>query len=129
MDLVQLLIVEKGVFIDVKSVNIFQWNAFHLLCQYQYAHKSLLQIVQLLLQEGVDVNAKTQEGYNALHILCGKYDHQEDLLLDLVSLLKESGIDLKAKTNEGFTASYILRNINPAGNRMTKVIELLSHDD
>ncbi len=52
-----------------------------------------------------NINEKTPDGWNPLHLLCDNY--QGDNLENLILLLKDSNIDLKATTNEGFTASYL----------------------
>lgn len=91
-----------------------------------YRHDNLIQLIKFLLAKGADVNAKTPDGRNPLHLLCEHYEH--DNLLDFVVLLKNNSIDLKAKTKEGYAASHILQNTNPAANRMIKVIEFPPSD-
>ncbi len=65
-----------------------------------------LQLIQLLLWQGSDVNATDDEGWNSLHYLC-RYHHFGNLKEAINILLKE-GIDVNAKTANGFNALHLL---------------------
>jgi ankyrin repeat protein len=60
--------------------------------------KGLVQIVEILLEKGADVNAKDQDGDTALIRASGE-GH-----IDVVKLLLEQGADVNAKNNAGATA-------------------------
>jgi len=49
-------------------------------------------LVQLLIENGADVTANTLDGYNALHILCRKYE--PDNLINIVRIFIDKGVDV-----------------------------------
>lgn len=69
-----------------------------------------MDVIQLLVQKGLNLTAKTSDGFTALHCLCEHYTHEN--LIDLVQLLVEKGVDVQAKTSKGATAIELL-NLNP----------------
>lgn len=74
-----------------------------------YKHDNLEELMKPLIKRGVDVNAKTPDGRNALHILFGNYKHQN--LITLVEILKSKNIDMNAETDQGWKPlHYLCRN-------------------
>jgi ankyrin repeat protein len=59
----------------------------------------LIELVELFLERGVDVNWVNSEGWNALHLVCRFYK-QDNLIADVVKLLLDY-IYVKNKTKEG----------------------------
>ncbi|KZR98305.1 Uncharacterized protein APZ42_006341, partial [Daphnia magna] len=60
----------------------------------------------LLIQLGIDVNAKDNDGRNALHYLCQFQSNSN--LLDAIQLLIQLGIDVNAKDKLGQNALHYL---------------------
>lgn len=74
-----------------------------------------MNVAELLVAKGSDVNAKTRAGYTPLHYAArrGYYN--------VVDLLLEKGADINAKTEDGRTALDCARAANHAD-----VVELLT---
>jgi ankyrin repeat protein len=62
------------------------------LCHY-YQNENLIDIIRLLVENGIDVNRKTNVGWNALTFLCCFY--QKENLIEIIQLLIETGIEVK----------------------------------
>jgi ankyrin repeat protein len=73
----------------------------HLFCQ-KYQDDNLIEIIQLLIQHGIDVNCKTNAGSNALTLLCEFY--QKENLIEIIQLLIHHGIDINCKNTVGQNA-------------------------
>ncbi len=52
----------------------------------------MLEIVDLLLKAGIDVNCTGSDGWNAFHLLCRNYPHSN--LIQIVQLLIQQGINV-----------------------------------
>jgi len=52
--------------------------------------------VKLLIEKGVDLNARANSGGTALSFLCKRYPHEEELL-KAVRLFMDEGFDMTAK--------------------------------
>ena len=92
-----------------------------------YGHDNLIELVQPLIERGIDIHATDPNGVNALHNLCQYYVHEN--LVDLIRLLEKSNIDLQVKTNEGYSALRLLAFDNPANfSSKRTVIEILSKE-
>jgi hypothetical protein len=83
------------------------WNHIPLLalCRF-YNKENLIDIVRLLIDKNIDVNSKTNDGWNALHLLSRNYDKEN--LIDIVRLLIDKNIDVNSKTNDGWNAMNFL---------------------
>jgi ankyrin repeat protein len=68
------------------------------LCQ-NYKNENLIDIVQLFIENGIDVNWKNRAGWNALLFLCKNYVN--DNLIEIVRLLIEHGININHTAYEG----------------------------
>ena len=79
--------------------------AFHLLCT-NYMGTNLIDALRLLIENGMDVNAKTNNGSSTLHCLCSFPVITN--LFGIVRLLLDSGIDVNAINSCGFTGLYYL---------------------
>ena len=64
-----------------------------------YRGSDLKDVARLLLQKEIDVNAKTNNGYNTLHLLCTSYKGND--MLDIVQLLIENGVDFNGRNVNG----------------------------
>ncbi|XP_057371817.1 serine/threonine-protein phosphatase 6 regulatory ankyrin repeat subunit A-like [Daphnia carinata] len=62
--------------------------------------------IESLMQLGVDLNAKDDDGWNALLLVCRK--NSSPHLIDAIKLLIELGIDKGAKINDGANALHLL---------------------
>ncbi len=95
--------------IDLKHRNSDGFTALHYLCQC-YAHENLLEVAKLLIENGVDVNAKDYSAFrlNAFHYLCHYYPH--DNLIKVVQLFINNGLHLAGKVglSEGWTSLLLL---------------------
>lgn len=71
-----------------------------------YKHNNLLQLVKLLIDNGVDVAAKEPKGWTAIYFLCRYYAH--DNLFLSVKLWIEKEADVTAEMFDGWTALHYL---------------------
>lgn len=81
-----------------------------------YGHDNLIQLVELLIERGIDVTATNTDGWNVLHNLCRYYGHGK--LFDLILLLKKTNINMEARTKEGYNA-FILMNFENRDNNFS----------
>jgi len=104
---------------SLKDRNKDGMNALHLLCASSYKDENLIELIQLLIDGGIDINAQDKEDLNALHhILCSSrnYDYSRGeeettnvmALVNFVHLLIENKIDTKAKTKSGLCCALQL---------------------
>ena len=61
--------------------------------------KKMDEIIEFLIEKGIDVNSKTSGGWNVLHILCKNYQGED--LEKIVQLLMRKKIDVAAETKDG----------------------------
>ena len=81
------------------------FNALHLLCAYNNNGNLFEKLIRLLIENGIDVNEKTDRGFNALLLL---YRNKIELhLLNVVRLLIEKGIEINAKYGDGESALHL----------------------
>ena len=80
---------KMGAKIQVAKLNKSLFNA---------AKVGSLSVVKAALENGADVNAKTNDGWTALMYASYKKP------IDVAKLLIENGADVNAKTNDGWTA-------------------------
>ncbi|XP_057371130.1 serine/threonine-protein kinase/endoribonuclease IRE1-like [Daphnia carinata] len=66
--------------------------------------------IESLMQLGVDLNAKDDDGWNALHLLCS--NDSSPHLIHAIQLFIELGIDKDAKINDGSNALHLLCSNN-----------------
>lgn len=99
-------------------------NALLKLSRY-YGYENLIELVQPLIDFGIDVNATDAEGWNALHNLCRYYKHND--LIDMIRLLHKSRIEFEVKTKEGSIQFYLEAFANnPAMQQnVDEIIEIL----
>ena len=95
----QLLIVKDEIFEG--------WNQIPLLalCRF-YDKENLIDIVRLLIDKNIEVNCKTKDGWNALHLVCEYYNKEN--LIDVVRLLIDKYINVHCKTNDGLNSLNIV---------------------
>ncbi|XP_057365474.1 calcium-dependent protein kinase 2-like [Daphnia carinata] len=62
--------------------------------------------IKELIQFGINLNAKDNNGMNALHLLCRYYSNPK--LTDAIQLVVKSGIDVNARDNDGMNAIHYL---------------------
>ena len=100
--------------------NTLPMNLLHLLCC-DYRGDHFIDIVDLLIERGIDLKATISGKSNALHILCAHYCGQN--LKPLVEHLIQCGIDPAAETESGTTAFHALCN-SYRGADLKQVMEL-----
>jgi ankyrin repeat protein len=126
----------------INEVNKDGMNALHLLCHSaSYRRDNLRELIQLLINNRININAQDKDGFNALHhILCScrnyKIDRvsgdqegaEADLMLklvDFVRLLIDNRIDVHATTKSGRNALQLFTNYNYRGRDKNEIIRLL----
>lgn len=66
----------------------------------------MIDIVRLLLEKGIDVNAKDKNNWNAIHFVINNYEG--DNLTDIVRLFIGKEIDVNAKTQDNWNTLLLL---------------------
>ncbi|KAK4009198.1 hypothetical protein OUZ56_018307 [Daphnia magna] len=84
-----------------------------------YHNSNLTDAIQLLIREGIDINAKNDDGQNALHFLC--WNNSNSNLLHAIQLLIREGIDVNAKNDNGQNALHFLCENNSKSNLLDAI--------
>ncbi|KZS06343.1 Uncharacterized protein APZ42_030243, partial [Daphnia magna] len=79
----------------------------------------LIEKIKDLIQLGIDINAKDNDGRNALHHLCEKNSNSN--LIDAIQILIQLGIDVNAKCNVGLNALHHLCANNSNSNLIDEI--------
>jgi len=69
-----------------------------------------VEITDLLIQRGLDINATDKDGINILHFICDKHTSSSTCLVEMIGLLIKKGININALTKKGFNALHFLCN-------------------
>jgi ankyrin repeat protein len=77
------------------------------LCR-SYKNDNLIDIIRLLIKNGIDVNCKNIYRNNALTILCPIYKNEN--LIDVIKLLIKSGFKVSEETRDYFQRNYEEKN-------------------
>jgi len=117
---VACFLIDNGINVQAKVKN-GKDSALHILCSNEHCSVDLLQV---LIEKGVDLNATNIEGDNALHLLCRHYPGKENLI-DLVRLLVDAGIDVQSRTLGGSSAVHILLENEDEIENVFDVVQLL----
>lgn len=96
---------------DKRDINVYYGDSTLLFMACYRGHKD---IVELLLDNGADIHARTKSGVSALCIAC------TDRKRDLVELLLDRGADANTITNNGVSVLY-----TAAANGYRDIVELL----
>ncbi|KAM1040494.1 hypothetical protein TB2_029335 [Malus domestica] len=83
------------------------WTALHKAC-----FKGKIEVIRTLLEKGVDVNVKDEDGYIALHCAA------ESGHTNVIKIKK--GVDVEDQTNKGVTALQIAESLHYVG--ITKIL-------
>jgi ankyrin repeat protein len=67
-----------------------------------YQNQNLIEIIKLFIENGINVNYKTEYGENALTKLCNHY--KKENLIVIIRLLIEKGIDINCENEYGNNA-------------------------
>ena len=62
--------------------------------------------IKLLIQTGIDVNGRENEGMNALHLFCSH--NPSEKLTDAIQVLIQKKIDVNEETDDGVNAFHLL---------------------
>ena len=93
--------------VDINFVNDEGLTPLLQLTKSGHLRNDLMDVIQLFLtQDGIDINCKDPEGWNALFYLCRLY--QKNNFVDIVRLLIDHGIDVTWKNQLGQNALLIL---------------------
>jgi ankyrin repeat protein len=79
-----------------------------LYCAFFYKNDNLIDITQLFIENGIDVNCKNIYRNNALTILCPIYKNEN--LIDVIKLLIKSGFKVSEETRDYFQRNYEEKN-------------------
>jgi ankyrin repeat protein len=107
---------------DLNSVEENGWTPLLYLIHRKGNDKSLLKLLQFLIEKGIDVNCKDKDGDNAFYPLCWNYKNEN--LIDIIRLLIENGIDVNWKNNDGWNALLLLCE-NYKNENLIDIIRLL----
>ena len=92
------------------AVDYFKSNALHYLCSSKCptdGDGSVLVIISLLIDSGIEVNQLNNNGNNAPHLLLQNDRYREDTI-NVIRLLVESGINLNQLNRSGKNALHLL---------------------
>ncbi|KAK4011276.1 hypothetical protein OUZ56_020390 [Daphnia magna] len=120
----QKRITSKQVVEKLESINnklIKKEEELRQLCK-RGSSSGLIEKIKDLIQLGIDVNAKDNDGSNALHFLCENNSNSN--LIDVIRLLIQLGIDVNAKDNDGSNALHYLCG-NDSNSNLIDAIRLL----
>ena len=116
---VRLLVYQKNDPSEYKS-----WGSLLILSRI-YWRNNLFEIVRHLFEvDGIDVNAKNKDNWNALHIFSTSQHGRIENLIDIVRLLIEKGIDVNAKTKNNMNALHYLCQTY-VGDNLIEIFRLL----
>ena len=119
LELVKIVLERPDVDINVQDNG--EWNALGMACRHCQS-KNLVGLVRLLLERGISVNSKNQDGDSALIVLCANYKHIG--LLQIARLLIEHKIDINATNSFGWNALLSIC-YNFKGEMLYDVIKIL----
>jgi len=122
------LIVEDDVHVHLKGKDgNTNMTTLHALCQ-SYKGANISDIVELLVEKGVDLNARTTTGDTALGFLCENYPYEGELF-KTAQLFMDKGFDMNAKKVPKWinseTSILDCLNKNPNIENKEKIAELL----
>ena len=96
-------------------------SALHILCCKKNCSIDLLRV---LIEKKIDLNARNIEGYNALHLVCRHHPEKKNLI-DLIRFLVDAGIDAQSRTLRGFSVIHILWEKEGKIGNVSDIIQLL----
>lgn len=106
------------------DVNRDSWHCGNLLMIYMiYQRNNKIQIVQLFIDNGINLDFITGCNNNILHTVC-KYNRS----LDIIKLLVENGCDINLKNNNGRTPLDTLIYYSDRRNRSYKLCEYRNNE-
>lgn len=114
---------------NIKNINdtIYSWTALHFVC-WNYKSDVLPQVVKILIDAGIDVNAVDKYNRTALHSAC--INHRSNKSLEAIKLLIKAGVDVNIKNRGGRNALHDFC-IHPKPDTFLETVQLLidEHSD
>lgn len=112
--------------IDINAQGRDQSNTLATVCKY-YGGKKLLEIVQLLLRQGIDASHTNSYGLNALFALTSnRSDALDPRLYEIVKALVDGGLDALAKCKDGFKVFDNLQRRHSQHHDFAKIIDFIT---
>ncbi|XP_070665253.1 protein VAPYRIN-like [Malus domestica] len=93
--------------------DLHRWTTFHRAC-----FKGKIKVIRTLLEKGLDMDAKDEDGHTALHCAA------ESGHADVIEMFIKKRVDAEARTNKGVTALHIAESLHYVG-----ITRILIHRD
>ena len=97
LEIVRLLLKHSRVNLSYRVMDFFE--ELFLNDRWEKTSKPLPEIIELLIEEGLDITARDGYGWTALHILVGKYNGVDSV--QMAKLLIDKGIDVNSVDRNG----------------------------
>ena len=98
-----------------------------LLCSRWSKSNKILEVAQLLIAKGININQTDKKGRNALMLLCSRWS-ESDKILEMAKLLIDKGIDINQTSTDGLHALSIFmlhRHRLPRNDKITEMTRFL----
>lgn len=113
--------------VDLQVSDEDNWNVLLSACFFSCCGSHLFDIVQLLVDNGIDPRATNRKGWTVLHALCCRPNQRGFVpdMLEVVQFLLDVGVDLHAKATDGSNALSALVSNHYDHPQLLSIIRLL----